>query len=240
MKNILIDESDSSDEHITEPRLEDAFTSSDDENPLADNKNKITSNTTEGPVMMNATSNINHVINNIMNELPHQNNSNGWDQEAGETINNWYLTFKQHSFVYQLVLDRNITISDYLIYFSIFSSFILGLFSGFKILIGNDIIYQTLSNILFMFFNFGNAILMALSKNYTDVVKNEHLRNYINRVDDAIGELSSQIMISPEYRDNADHFIKINIEKYDKIFREAPNISLYESNKAIEIYKLIK
>ena len=82
MKNILIDESDSSDEHITEPRLEDAFTSSDEENPLADNKNKITINTTEGPVMMNATSNINHVINNIMNELPHQNNSNGWDQEA--------------------------------------------------------------------------------------------------------------------------------------------------------------
>jgi fructosamine-3-kinase len=40
---------------------------------------------------------------------------NGWDEDANNTINNWYSLFKQQSFIYQRILERNKKISDKLI-----------------------------------------------------------------------------------------------------------------------------
>jgi len=77
-------------------------------------------------------------------------NVNGWDNDANITITNWYKTFKQQSFIYQAVLDKNRKMSDRLAVASIISSALLGIFSGFKLWIENDAIFQTVSNILLM------------------------------------------------------------------------------------------
>lgn len=159
------------------------------------------------------------------------NDINGWDDDATETITNWYHTFKQQSFIYQYVLDKNRKMSDTLSIISIISSAALGVFAGFKLWVHNDLLFQTISDILLMLSNFIVALITALSKRYNDDKRNEQIRLYVEDVDHFIGELSAQVLKSPVYRMNADRFFKQNNNKYTKLISTAPNLSIKEINQ---------
>ncbi len=167
-------------------------------------------------------------------------NINGWDNEANITITNWYKTFKQQSFIYQFVLDRNRKISDKLAVISIISSTLLGIFSGFKLWIDNNAVFQTVSNILLMLLNFVTAFIIASSKRYIDDKRNETIRTYVEDIDMFIGELSAQVLNSPVYRMNADKFFKQHNNKYTRLISLAPNLSIDEINKGKEYFALYK
>ena len=164
-------------------------------------------------------------------------NMNGWDNDATLTIKNWYKIFKQQSFIYQWVLDRNINMADKLTIVSIISSSALGIFSGFKLWIDQDMIFQTVSNIILMLFNFLIALITTLSKRYIDDKRNEKIRNYIEELDNFLGEISAQVLKSPVYRMNADEFFKLNNDKYTKLITSAPNLSISELNQGKYQYK---
>ncbi len=177
------------------------------------------------------------VTNMVETMLKKDDSTNGWDHDANVTIHNWYKLFKQQSFIYQWVLDNNKKMSDRLATVSVISSSVLGIFSAFKLWIDNDAVFQTVSNILLMFFNFGVALLTSLSKRYIDDQKNEKIRTYIEEVDLFLGEIAAQVLKSPVYRMNADKFFKLNNDKYTKLICTAPNLSLTEIGLGKEEYK---
>lgn len=165
-------------------------------------------------------------------------NENGWDENAIKTINNWYYTFKELSFVYQWVLDRNRKMSDRLATISVISSSALGIFSAFKLWIDNDALFQTVSNIILMFLNFGVALITSLSKRYVDDQKNETIRTYIEEVDSFLGEIAAQVLKMPIYRMNAEKFFKSNNDKYTKLISSTPNLSLTDLSQGKAKYKM--
>ena len=163
---------------------------------------------------------------------------NGWDHDANKTIQNWFYLFREQSFVYQWVLDRNRRISDRLGTLSIISSSILGIFSAFKLWMDNDTLFQTVSNIILMFLNFGVALITSMSKRYIDNQKNETIRTYLEEVDNFWGEIAAQLLKSPIYRMNADKFFKLNNDKYTKLASCAPNLSLSDITEGKIKYQL--
>jgi len=165
-------------------------------------------------------------------------NENGWDDNAIKTINNWYYTFKELSFVYQWVLDRNRKMSDRLATISVISSSALGIFSAFKLWIDNDALFQTVSNIILMFLNFAVALITSLSKRYVDDQKNETIRTYIEDVDSFLGEIAAQVLKMPIYRMNAEKFFKTNNDKYTKLISSTPNLSLTDMSQGKAKYKM--
>jgi len=165
-------------------------------------------------------------------------NENGWDDNATKTINNWYYTFKELSFVYQWVLDRNRKMSDRLATISVISSSALGIFSAFKLWIDNDALFQTVSNIILMFLNFAVALITSLSKRYVDDQKNETIRTYIEDVDSFLGEIAAQVLKMPIYRMNAEKFFKTNNDKYTKLISSTPNLSLTDMSQGKAKYKM--
>jgi len=167
-----------------------------------------------------------------------KNNENGWDENAMKTIDNWYNIFKELSFVYQWVLDRNRKMSDRLATISIISSSALGIFSAFKLWIDNDALFQTVSNIILMFLNFGVALITSLSKRYIDDQKNESIRTYIEEVDSFLGEIAAQVLKMPIYRMNAEKFFKLNNDKYTKLISCTPNLSLTDLSLGKAKYKM--
>jgi len=214
-----------------------------------------------------ATNSIN-IINNIKSKMHYNNNSensdnsseksnnsskkiddnkknwekdftNGWDNDANTTINNWYNLFKQQSYMYQWVLERNKKVSNNLILISIISSSVLGIFSSFKLWINTES-FNTISNLVLMLSNFSVALITGYSKSYIDDKRNELIRIYIDEVDELLGEISAQVLKSPIYRVNAGEFFKDHNYKYTKLITYIPNISLYElteSKKEYEEYR---
>ena len=174
--------------------------------------------------------------NNKRNRKTH--NENGWDENAMKTIDNWYNIFKELSFVYQWVLDRNRKMSDRLATISVISSSALGIFSAFKLWIDNDALFQTVSNIILMFLNFGVALITSLSKRYVDDQKNESIRTYIEEVDSFLGEIAAQVLKMPIYRMNAEKFFKLNNDKYTKLISCTPNLSLTDLSLGKAKYKM--
>jgi hypothetical protein len=191
------------------------------------NKCKITATNTgiiESP-KNSETQNI-EVQNIVQSLINKEDNNNGWDHEANITITNWYNLFKQQSFIYQWVLDRNRKLSNRLATISIVSSSLLGVFTSFKLWIPNDNLFQTISNIILMLSNFGVALITSLYKRYIDYEKNENIRSYIDNVDSFIGELAAQVLKASHYRMNADKFFFLNNDKYTKLVSRAPNLSI--------------
>jgi hypothetical protein len=164
-----------------------------------------------------------------------ENNINGWDDNANTTINNWYTLFKQQSFIYQWVLERNNKIANKLILISIVSSSVLGIFSSFKLWINNDT-FDIISNLLLMLSNFSIALITGYSKSYVDDKRNELIRIYIDEVDELLGEISAQVLKSQVYRVNAGEFFRDHNYKYTKLITYTPNISIYELNESKKEY----
>lgn len=200
--------------------------------------NKKNNNTESKPESPSSNSEKRGVTTIVESMLRQDTNINGWDNDANVTAKNWYKMFKQQSFVYQWILDRNRRIGTKLTYISIISSSLLGIFTGFKLWIANDAIFQTVSNILLMLLNFLVALITASSKNYTDDTRNEKIRMYIEEVDSFLGEISAQVLKSPVYRMNADEFFKLNNDKYTNLISSAPNLSINEINIGKQQYIL--
>ena len=166
------------------------------------------------------------------------NIQNGWDDNAIKTINNWNKLFKEQSFIYQWILDNNQKISNKLNIISVISSTSLSIFSAFKLWLGDNSTFRISSDIVMIIFNFIIAIITAQSKRYLDDNRNEKIKIYIDEVNDFIGEISAQLLKSPNYRLNADEFFKKNNEKYTKLIINAPNLSINEIIIGREKYKI--
>ena len=195
---------------------------------LLTNKNK---NTNFKNIFINNTSSDDNIINN--------KNINGWDDDANNTLNNWYELFKQQSFIYQWILENNKKISNKLILTSIIASSTLGIFSSFKLWIKNDT-FIMVSDLLLMLSNFSVALITSYSKSYIDDKRDELIRIYIEEVDELLGEISGQVLKSPIYRVNAGDFFKDHNYKYTKLITYLPNISLYELNESKKEYEKFK
>lgn len=195
---------------------------------------------TNGIDIFNNKSKIHHMLNLKTNSSSSEpENNNGWDDNANSTINNWYNLFKQQSFIYQWVLERNKKISDKLIIAAIISSSVLGIFSGFKLWIKDDSFTIT-SDLIIMLSNFSIAFITGYSKSYIDDNRNELIRIYIDEVDELLGEISAQVLSSPIYRSSAHQFFKDHNYKYTKLITYIPNISLYELNESKKKYEEFK
>lgn len=217
---------------------------SSDESDDSENDNNIKSATTGINIM--SKTNIRKHHNNI---LPNPNNEssissedenvNGWDDSANNTINNWYNLFRQQSFIYQWVIERNKKISNNLMIASIIASTTLGIFSSFKLWIKNNE-FSTISDVLLIITNFSVAFITNYSKSYIDDKRNEIIRIYIDEVDELLGEISGQVLKSPKYRINANDFFKDHNYKYTKLITYIPNISIYELNESKKEYEEFK
>jgi hypothetical protein len=162
---------------------------------------------------------------------------NGWDKNAVETVRNWRILFKENKYIYEWVLEKNYKISTNLNLISVVSSSIMGCFSAFKLWIQDDKTFQASSDIIMLFSNFLIAAITTSSKRYIDDNRNEKIRNYLEEVSRFLGNITSELIKTAEYRINADKFIKTQQEIYSKLIINKPNISISELTAAKNAYK---
>jgi phage host-nuclease inhibitor protein Gam len=162
---------------------------------------------------------------------------NGWDKNAVETVRNWRILFKENKYIYEWVLEKNYKISTNLNLISVISSSVMGCFSAFKLWIQDDKTFQATSDIIMLFSNFLIAAITTSSKRYIDDNRNEKIRNYLEEVSRFLGNITSELIKTAEYRMNADKFIKTQQEIYSKLIINKPNISISELTAAKNAYK---
>ena len=161
---------------------------------------------------------------------------NGWDKNAVETVRNWRILFKENKYIYEWVLEKNYKISTNLNLISVVSSSIMGCFSAFKLWIQDDKTFQASSDIIMLFSNFMIAAITTSSKRYIDDNRNEKIRNYLEEVSRFLGNITSELIKTAEYRMNADKFIKTQQEIYSKLIINKPNITISELTAAKNAY----
>lgn len=162
---------------------------------------------------------------------------NEWDTNAIQTLNNWYATFKELSFCYQYILDRNYKISTALSMISVVSSSTLSIFSGFKLWIQNDMTFQSASDIFMMISNFAVAAITTMSKRYIDDARNEKIKSYVSELDGFMGLICAQITLTPEFRMPATKFFETQMKQYTKLMITMPSISIKEMKIAKQNYE---
>jgi hypothetical protein len=162
---------------------------------------------------------------------------NGWDKNAVETVRNWRILFKENKYIYEWVLEKNYKISTNLNLISVVSSSVMGCFSAFKLWIQDDKTFQASSDIIMLFSNFLIAAITTSSKRYIDDNRNEKIRNYLEEVSRFLGNITSELIKTAEYRMDADKFIKTQQEIYSKLIINKPNISISELTAAKNAYK---
>ena len=164
-------------------------------------------------------------------------NVNGWDENAIETVRNWRILFKENKYIYEWVLEKNYQISTNLNLISVVSSSVMGCFSAFKLWIQDDKTFQATSDIIMLFSNFLIAAITTSSKRYIDDNRNEKIRNYLEEVSRFLGNITSELIKTAEYRMNADKFIKTQQEIYSKLIINKPNITIRELTAAKNSYR---
>ena len=162
---------------------------------------------------------------------------NGWDENAIETVRNWRILFKENKYIYEWVLEKNYKISTNLNLISVVSSSIMGCFSAFKLWIQDDKTFQATSDVIMLFSNFLIAAITTSSKRYIDDNRNEKIRNYLEEVGRFLGNITSELIKTAEYRMNADKFIKAQQEIYSKLIINKPNITISELTAAKNAYR---
>ncbi len=165
---------------------------------------------------------------------------NGWDDDANSTLKNWYYAFEELSHSYQYILDRNYKISSNLSMISVISSSVLSIFSGFKLWIQDDKVFQSTSDIIMMVSNFAIAGVTTMAKRYIDDNRNEKIRIYIEEVDKFMNLVYAQYCTKPFLRINAKDFFKNNNETYTRLMISSPNLSIREMELAKSHYKSYK
>lgn len=166
-----------------------------------------------------------------------ENIQNGWDVSALKSLNNWYQSFKEQSYCYQYILDKNRKISTRLSLISIASSSILSIFAGFKLWNSSNESYQSGSDVAMMISNFIVAAITTASKRYIDDQRNEQIRTHVENIDAFLGKIYAQVYIDAKYRINAKDFIKDNVDEYTNLMISAPNLSIQELTEAKKNYR---
>jgi phage host-nuclease inhibitor protein Gam len=164
-------------------------------------------------------------------------NVNGWDENAIETVRNWRILFKENKYIYEWVLEKNHRISTNLNLISVVSSSAMGCFSAFKLWVQDDRVFQATSDIIMLFSNFLIAAITTSSKRYIDDNRNEKIRNYLEEVSRFLGNITSELIKTAEYRMNADKFIRTQQEIYSKLIINKPSISISELTAAKNAYR---
>jgi hypothetical protein len=164
-------------------------------------------------------------------------NVNGWDENAVETVRNWRILFKENKYIYEWVLEKNHRISTNLNLISVVSSSAMGCFSAFKLWVQDDRVFQATSDIIMLFSNFLIAAITTSSKRYIDDNRNEKIRNYLEEVCRFLGNITSELIKTAEYRMNADKFIRSQQEIYSKLIINKPSISISELMAAKNAYR---
>jgi len=164
-------------------------------------------------------------------------NVNGWDENAVETVRNWRILFKENKYIYEWVLEKNHRISTNLNLISVISSSAMGCFSAFKLWVQDDRTFQATSDIIMLFSNFLIAAITTTSKRYIDDNRNEKIRNYLEEVSQFLGNITSELIKTAEYRMNADKFIRTQQEIYSKLLVNKPSITIGELTSAKNAYR---
>ncbi len=113
----------------------------------------------------------------------------------------------------------------------------MGCFSAFKLWIQDDKTFQATSDIIMLFSNFLIAAITTSSKRYIDDNRNEKIKNYLEEVSRFLGNITSELIKTAEYRMDSDKFIKTQQEIYSKLIINKPNISISELTAAKNAYK---
>jgi len=164
-------------------------------------------------------------------------NVNGWDENAVETVRNWRILLKENKYIYEWVLEKNYRISTNLNLISVISSSAMGCFSAFKLWVQDDRTFQATSDIIMLFSNFLIAAITTSSKRYIDDNRNEKIRNYLEEVSRFLGNITSELIKTAEYRMNADKFIRTHQEIYSKLLVNKPSITIGELTAAKNAYR---
>lgn len=164
-------------------------------------------------------------------------NVNGWDENAVETVRNWRILLKENKYIYEWVLEKNYRISTNLNLISVISSSAMGCFSAFKLWVQDDRTFQATSDIIMLFSNFLIAAITTTSKRYIDDNRNEKIRNYLEEVSRFLGNITSELIKTAEYRMNADKFIRTQQEIYSKLIINKPSITIGELTAAKNAYR---
>lgn len=164
-------------------------------------------------------------------------NVNGWDENAVETVRNWRILLKENKYIYEWVLEKNHRISTNLNLISVISSSAMGCFSAFKLWVQDDRTFQATSDIIMLFSNFLIAAITTTSKRYIDDNRNEKIRNYLEEVSRFLGNITSELIKTAEYRMNADKFIRTQQEIYSKLLVNKPSITIGELTAAKNAYR---
>lgn len=202
--------------------------------PNTDKKNNSDSDSTKS-TKSNEIHSLNSDISAASSEV-----INDWDDDANSTLKNWYFVFEEMSHSYQYILDRNYKISSNLSMISVISSSLLSLFSGFKLWIQDDKVFQSTSDIIMMLSNLAVAGVTTMAKRYIDDNRNEKIRIYIEEIDGFMNLVYAQYCSKPIFRTNAKQFFKDNNELYTKLMISSPNLSIKEMELAKEHYKTYK
>jgi hypothetical protein len=164
-------------------------------------------------------------------------NVNGWNENAVETVRNWRILLKENKYIYEWVLEKNHRISTNLNLISVISSSAMGCFSAFKLWVQDDRTFQATSDIIMLFSNFLIAAITTTSKRYIDDNRNEKIRNYLEEVSRFLGNITSELIKTAEYRMNADKFIRTQQEIYSKLLVNKPSITIGELTAAKNAYR---
>jgi hypothetical protein len=207
--------------------------------------NKIVLNTTSGvdvneDYYINDNHNYNQLALNTISEVDENeenddNNINNWDNKSEFTVNNWYKMLKQQSFIYQKILDYNLFIANIILIIILILSSSLGILTTFKIY-SKSSEFELASDIVLITSHTLIVILISISKMYNDETTNEKYRNHISELDQLKSELSSQLLLTREDRqEKTEFFIKYS-NYYTRLITKSPNLSIKQIDYAKSIY----
>jgi hypothetical protein len=162
---------------------------------------------------------------------------NNWNANNNQTVRNWFNILREYKFIYQSILDKNYKNSIKYNIASIIASSALGFFSAFKLWLQDEILFQSISNIIMLFSNFFIAALTHIATRYIDDKRNEKIRIYIETIDNLLGVITAQLSKSSNLRMDAITFINENNDKYTEILTNKPNLSFDELSEGKLKYK---
>jgi hypothetical protein len=180
-----------------------------------------------------------NIVANATNEIYNDETEifNNWNVNNNQTVKNWFNILKEYKFIYQCVLDKNYKKSIKYNIASIIASSTLGFFSAFKLWLPDEVLFQSVSNIIMLFSNFFIAALTHVATRYIDDKRNEKIRIYIESIDNLLGVITAQLSKNSNLRMDAIEFINENNDKYTDILTNKLNLSLDELTKGKLIYK---
>jgi len=205
-------------------------------NELSETKHKENNNS---KLKLGCFSMESNIVANATSELYNEENEvlNNWNAKNNQTVRNWFNILREYKYIYQSILDKNYKNSIKYNIASIIASSALGFFSAFKLWLQDEVLFQSISNIIMLFSNFLIAALTHIATRFIDDKRNEKIRIYIESIDNLIGVITAQLSKNSNLRMDAIDFINDNNDKYTDILTNKPNLSFDELTEGKLKYK---